>query len=440
MAELKPVLLVTSRFATLDFVHNTLTAPGRDYEVRTVASAEEAILALGRSSYSLLVSEQQLPGISGAEMALKAKEMEPMIPIVVIAADSEQRRQVTAADIESVYAVEQPLTEINLIDTVSAALRDSENVVNREPANARRDASPGQAPAAGGRIAEVTEASSPMDRERRDLGATPRPAEMNPIAQPLADLSKDSDTGRMSTQVGQKTNPADTSKPVDAPALQAMESPGGVSAAVRGRLELLHADTGARQVMLATMSADVLNVVGAPLPNGLEQMASAVAANMAGSFDLAEILDSVEPLAIHYQAGKEWELLCANVGKNLLLAILFAARAGRGQIGTAWIYTRRAVNDLGRLLADSAPDTVSEFPLDVEAGPGTESVPGRGAAGEAEPPESVPPAVEEAEDLDRFWDEALAGTTTGDEDSGAIRLEEARRLGLVPPDFDLDNQ
>lgn len=434
MAELIPVLLVTSRFATLDFVHNTLTAPGRDYEVRTVASAEEAILALRRSSYSLLVSEQQLPGISGAEMAQKIKKMEPKIPIVVIAANSDQRQQVADAEIESVYAVEQPLTEVSLIDTVRMALQNNEVVDRKAPAKAQRVDSPEGKPADGVQMAVAGEAPAQGERKLGDVTGSAKPADGIPAAKPQAKFSQGPDQGRTSTQIRQKSGPVDV---VPEPATR---SSGGISAAVRGRLELLLADTGANQVMLATMGGDVLHIVGAQQANGLAKMATAVAANMAGSFDLAEILDSAEPLAIHYQAGEKWELLCANVGRKFVLAILFAARAGRGQIGTAWIFTRRAVKDLGRLLAESIAESSSELPSSAEMGPRSESDP-RGEVASAEKPvESLPAAVANGEDLDRFWEEALSGTDSGEETSGAISLEEARRLGLVPPDFDLDNQ
>jgi CheY-like chemotaxis protein len=447
MTELKPILLVTSRFATLDFVHNTLTAPGHDYEVRTVASAEEAILALRRSSYSLLVSEQQLPGISGAEMAQKVKEMEPRIPIVVIAANSEQRRQVAAAEIDSVYAVEQPLTEIDLIETVRTALRNSEVIANEAPVEASRadsseqapaeassEVSPEQAPADSGQVAVVSEAPAERDREPKEIIASAEPVEENPAAQSPARPSQRPDKVQTPTPGGQETIP------VAPRAEPARKSSHIVTAAVRGRLELLHADTGARQVMLATMRGDVLHVVGAHRVNGLAQMATAVAANMAGSFDLAEILNSAEPLAIHYQAGEKWDLLCANVGKNYFLAILFAAKSGRGQVGTAWIFTRRAVNDLGRLLTDWKTETAPESRQDAKEEPELEDAPTEEPNPVGESLKSDPVDQGEAEDLDRYWDEALAGATAREEDSSAISLEEARRLGLIPPDFDPSNQ
>jgi CheY-like chemotaxis protein len=434
MADMKPVLLVTSRFATLDFVHNTLTAPGHDYEVRTVASAEEAILALRRSSYSLLVSEQRLPGISGAEMAQKVKKMEPKIPIVVITADAEQREQVTAAEIESVYAVEQPLTESNLVDVVRMALRSSGDPGYEARAEPEQLVLKEQAQADAGEVSQTNEALADRDREPPEIAAAAGPAGGNAVAQFPDRPSPVPDQEPATTQVEQKNDP------VDAVPRPITKNSTRVSAAVRGRLELLHADTGARQVMLATMRGDVLHIVGARQANGLARMSKAVAANMAGSFDLAEILESAEPLAIHYQAGEEWELLCANVGRRFLLAILFAAGGGRGQIGTAWIYTRRAVNDLGRLLAESIPETATESPPRTEGTPKLQSAPGRGDAGEEKPAESVPVVNDNAEDLDRFWEEALAGTSPAEDTSSAIGLEEARRLGLVPPDFDLDSQ
>jgi DNA-binding response OmpR family regulator len=436
MAELKPILLVTSRFATLDFVHNTLTAPGHDYEVRTVASAEEAILALRRSSYSLLVSEQQLPGISGAEMAQKVKEMEPKIPIVVIAANSEQRRQVAVAEIDSVYAVEQPLMEIDLIETVRTALRNSEVIVNEAPADASREVSPEKAPAGSVQVAAVREAPVERDRDPKEIMAAVEPAEENAATQSPAKPPQRNDEVRRPTPVVQEN----IRVAARAEATPARKSSGIVTAAVRGRLELLHADTGARQVMLATMRGDVLHVVGAHRVNGLAQMATAVAANMAGSFDLAEILDSVEPLAIHYQAGERWDLLCANVGKSYFLAILFAAKAGRGQVGTAWIFTRRAVNDLGRLLADRQTESSPESRQDAREEPELEDAPTEVPNPVGESPRSDPVDQGETEDLDRYWDEALEETTAGEEASSAISLEEARRLGLIPPDFDPANQ
>ena len=436
MAEIKSVLLVTSRFATLDFVHNTLTAPGRDYEVRTVASAEEAILALRRSSYNLLVSEQQLPGISGAEMAQKVKMMEPEVPIVVIAADAVQRQQVAAAEIESVYAVKQPLTESDLIDTVTMALRNAGAAGHDASPDVQRRVSMEEIPEADkAEAADTVVAEMRPEQEATEAQTPIRSADENRIKQTLAESSPRADQNKTSAQFRRELH---TTELVGTNPTPDVEGPGNVSAAVRGRLELLHADTGANQVMLATMGGEVLHLVGGQQGNGLAQMATAVAANMAGSFDLAQILESSKPLAIHYQGGEERELLCANVGKNYLLAILFAAKGGRGRIGTAWIFTRRAVKDLGGLLADSMPDKAVDSVEEEERG--SDSVSSGETTG-MEMSEDAPSAANaKMEDLDRFWEEALAGTLPNEDASSAIGLEEARRLGLIPPDFDLDNR
>jgi hypothetical protein len=149
-------------------------------------------------------------------------------------------------------------------------------------------------------------------------------------------------------------------------------------------------------------------------------------------------------------------------------------------LGTIWVFAQRAINDLQQLLATqeaaepaveppleaaSATATVEEPPLvtvetaEVEAIP--EAAPvveaemeaaemdGEAADIETTQEMEIPsldaireflgieaPELVEGIDLDSFWDDALEETGRGPLNSSGMSLEEARKQGLIPTEFD----
>ncbi|KAA3657537.1 MAG: response regulator, partial [Chloroflexi bacterium] len=149
------------------------------------------------------------------------------------------------------------------------------------------------------------------------------------------------------------------------------------SSAVQKRLETLRADTGAVLLMLASIQGNIIYADGELRQVELPGLAEIIARNIKDSFLLAEKLDSKEPFSLQYHAGSRIELYCANVGKDHFLTLFFETNLRRGRIGTIWLFTQRAINDLLQLLVarhedkaapvpvQSAPDAVNAFLQDT---------------------------------------------------------------------------
>jgi hypothetical protein len=196
---------------------------------------------------------------------------------------------------------------------------------------------------------------------------------------------------------------------------------------------------------------------------------------MRTSFLLAEQLDSKEPFTIQYQSGDTFDLYFANVGRDYIVSIFFDAQARRGRLGTVWVFAQRAISDLRELLADRKP--VNPVAVEVVQTQAAKAVEPKVVAEEeivrmpaavveetiiveetAEiiedmDPETtqeiIPPSLDDIReflglkttegsevDLDSFWDDALQESEKGTAGSAGMSLEEARKQGLIPSEFD----
>jgi DNA-binding NarL/FixJ family response regulator len=229
------------------------------------------------------------------------------------------------------------------------------------------------------------------------------------------------------------------------------------------RLEMLRSDTGARHIILTAQSGQILFQSGNGVEVEMTAVASVMAANLRGSFDLSNLLGSDQPFTIQYQAGQRIDLYSANVGQRYLLGLFFDAQSRRGRIGTVWVFAQRAIKDMLEIAGAPAPaetaapvETVEQEPAPLEP-PTVEEEP---APVEAPPaPEVATQVVEEPSvdtledlfamddeaiqallklevtpppddvDLDAFWEEA--SESEDDREQDGLSLEEAMSQGLV---------
>jgi DNA-binding response OmpR family regulator len=231
---------------------------------------------------------------------------------------------------------------------------------------------------------------------------------------------------------------------------------------LRKRLEVLRNDTGATQLILATVAGEVSLKVGDGRIADPANIIKILAQTIADSFQLAQELQSHEPFTLQYHVGNQTELYAATVGRDYFLAMFFDTQTRRGRIGTVWVFAQRAIKELLELLPTEAqPATAKPAPTASPsvAKPVAVEIPA------VEPPPAMPePELEidssewldiepeeladlltsetellkDTSDLNAFWDEAL---TEAEADLGGrgLSLEEARRQGLLPSDLDFDD-
>jgi CheY-like chemotaxis protein len=263
---------------------------------------------------------------------------------------------------------------------------------------------------------------------------------------------------------------------------------------IRKRLEALSDDTGAKYVVLANVTGEILFNTGGESNQEIRELIAASAFSIDSSFHLSDRLGASEPQTIQFLVGQEIDLYCANIDRQHFLAIFFDAMARRGRIGTVWVFTRRAIEDLRQRLAEpisSAKQDLStaEWPEETPLGQQSQ-IPGdqrtevvevpdvpqpeanavATAVAKTRSPDPVTQATEpegdltmtgqlvamekllddvlsEASatrqkdlDLDAYWEEALLRDSYGDFVTPGISLEEARNMGLLDKEFSAEEE
>jgi CheY-like chemotaxis protein len=397
------ILVVDDDFATLDFLRSILELSEEKFEVLGVPSAEEGLLALKRTTFHLLVADIRLPGISGIQLAHKAREIHPGIPVIMI----------TGYDLED---IEDELSLLWVTATFTKPL-DAEDFLE-----------------AVFRGLDQLPESWPEESDETPL-----------LKGPLVPV-----------QVGR-------------------------------RLDALCSDTGAKQVVLATVTGQMLYNTGGKWTEEDQSLITATAFSMDGSFHLSDRLGRSEPQAIQYLTGEKIDLYCSNVDRNHFLAILFDARVRRGRIGTVWVFTQRAIKEIRKMLAESLLTAETNIPTPTAIEEASASKIEREVTAEETatvvkptPPAKIEiptpvkveptlvPAAEEARnrevesvssgditameslleasanrnhiDLDAYWNEALLRDSYEGLVMPGISLEEAQKMGLIGSDFDHEEE
>lgn len=122
MSDSHRILVVDDDFATLDFLRSILELSEGDFEVLGVPSAEEGMLALRRANFNLLVADVRLPGMSGLEMARKAREVSPGIPVIMITGYDSPEAEAEAAALGVVNYFSKPLDAEDFLNAVFEAV------------------------------------------------------------------------------------------------------------------------------------------------------------------------------------------------------------------------------------------------------------------------------------------------------------------------------
>ena len=88
------VLLVEDDRALREALADTLVLAGHDYAA--VGSAEEALQAVGREAFSLVVSDVNMPGMDGHQLLGLLRARQPQLPVLLMTAHGAVERAVDA--------------------------------------------------------------------------------------------------------------------------------------------------------------------------------------------------------------------------------------------------------------------------------------------------------------------------------------------------------
>ena len=89
-----PVLIVDSEHGMRSALTNALSSGG--YAVESVSDGSQALDRLRRNPFSLVITDMQLPEISGIEVLTEVKRTSPHVPVIMTTADGNIQSAVEA--------------------------------------------------------------------------------------------------------------------------------------------------------------------------------------------------------------------------------------------------------------------------------------------------------------------------------------------------------
>ena len=102
-------------------VHGVLKSVGM--KTRTFASAEEFMVSGQRNATACLITDVQMPGITGLELQATLAKADDRIPIIFITAYGNTRTRTQAMRAGAIAFLEKPFDDDVLLDSVRAALQ-----------------------------------------------------------------------------------------------------------------------------------------------------------------------------------------------------------------------------------------------------------------------------------------------------------------------------
>jgi CheY-like chemotaxis protein len=124
------ILLVEDESTVLQFSTAVLVRGG--YHVTAVEDCESAWEAIQSASFDLLVTDNQMPGMSGLELVSKLRSAQFGLPIIVASGGIEAEEFTKNPSLQPAIALPKPFTASQLLETVAEALRRA----GRDPAAA----------------------------------------------------------------------------------------------------------------------------------------------------------------------------------------------------------------------------------------------------------------------------------------------------------------
>jgi CheY-like chemotaxis protein len=116
------ILIAEDDLAVQNFVARALTHRG--HEVGAVADGVQALEALQKKSYDLLVTDIVMPGLDGIGLALKVARDYPQLPVLLISGYAAERQRAHNLDELICKVVPKPFTLKEICDAAEQALTE----------------------------------------------------------------------------------------------------------------------------------------------------------------------------------------------------------------------------------------------------------------------------------------------------------------------------
>lgn len=143
----KRILLVEDQKDAAQMLSAALESLEKGFEVVAVSSAEEALNALDKGAFDLLMADVMLPGISGLELMARFRRRNPNTKVILLSGvrDPEIRKQVVRSGAEAFFF--KPVELSDLLDAVERLFGIAESFLPSEMKMMNRELSAAENPA-----------------------------------------------------------------------------------------------------------------------------------------------------------------------------------------------------------------------------------------------------------------------------------------------------
>jgi two-component system KDP operon response regulator KdpE len=121
MTSLGSLLVVEDDEALRQSLRNTLEAVG--FSPGEASSGEEALLALQHHTFEAILLDVNMPGIGGMETCRRMRQMDPLLPILVLTVRDEEKDKIEALDAGADDYITKPFQFLELTARVRSAIR-----------------------------------------------------------------------------------------------------------------------------------------------------------------------------------------------------------------------------------------------------------------------------------------------------------------------------
>jgi DNA-binding NtrC family response regulator len=92
------------------------------YLVESAAGVDDALCAIHRRSFDLIVCDFRMPGKTGLELLIELHERGPQIPVLMVSAYADAATEATLAQLGAAGLLRKPFRRQDLIDSVAKAI------------------------------------------------------------------------------------------------------------------------------------------------------------------------------------------------------------------------------------------------------------------------------------------------------------------------------
>ena len=122
--------------------------------------------------------------------------------------------------------------------------------------------------------------------------------------------------------------------------------------AIGRRLRELYVETGAAAVIMVDTMGQVISQVGEAGELDLTTVVSLLAASFATTSEMSRRLhERRRTFNLTFHEGERFDIYASNIGSGLFLVLIFQREAYAPKIGMVWLFMKRSIEDLLRVLA-----------------------------------------------------------------------------------------